>query len=314
MNGNFPKIEILAPFGAAFEWMKGMLFRPFDLARWLTLAFAAFIAGSWGNGINFQYRKSFGDVNYRVQRQGEVPDWTIPPWLIALIVAAILVVLLLAVLWAWVTARGRFVFTDCIVRNRAAIGEPWREYRREGNSFFLFSVLAGVASVLALIVVGVIAWVPVRRIFFDSGDDSGGAKAVLIVLGVLLLFLWLAAIIFVNLIGHFMVPVMYRRRCSAGAAFLDVTKLVVRHAGPIVLFVLFRIALAIAVAVVGTMLACMTCCIGGLPYISTALLLPAIVWLAAYRLLFLRQFGDGYDAWGGTAAPVAQLQELPPNQ
>ena len=41
MNGTPAKIEILAPFGAAFEWMKAMLFRPFDLGRWLTIAFAA---------------------------------------------------------------------------------------------------------------------------------------------------------------------------------------------------------------------------------------------------------------------------------
>jgi hypothetical protein len=90
-----------------------------------------------------------------------------------------------------------------------------------------------------------------------------------------------------------------------------VTTLIFRHPGPFVLFVLFGIALAVGVVIVGTMVACFTCCIGGLPYISTVLLLPAIVWLAAFRLMFLRQFGDQYDAWSSGVASTAS--ELPPS-
>jgi tetrahydromethanopterin S-methyltransferase subunit C len=69
-----------------------------------------------------------------------------------------------------------------------------------------------------------------------------------------------------------------------------------------------------ALAVIGTLVACMTCCIGGLPYISTVLLLPAIVWLAAFKLLFLRQFGDAYDVWAtpGVATPVTEPNAPPP--
>ena len=71
------------------------------------------------------------------------------------------------------------------------------------------------------------------------------------------------------------------------------------------MFVLFGIVLAIAVAIVGTVVSCMTCCIGGLPYISTVLLLPALVWLAAFKLLFIRQFGDQYDVWAKWDLPVS---------
>jgi len=55
-----------------------------------------------------------------------------------------------------VKARGTFIFTDCIVRNRAAIVEPWHEYRKEGNSYFLFllAILFG-AVVLAAIMVAI---------------------------------------------------------------------------------------------------------------------------------------------------------------
>ncbi|MEY2579862.1 MAG: hypothetical protein QOI49_2686, partial [Verrucomicrobiota bacterium] len=72
------------------------------------------------------------------------------------------------------------------------------------------------------------------------------------------------------------------------------------------------IALAIGLALVGTVVMCATCCVGGLPYISTVLLLPAIVWLAAFRLLFLRQFGDQYDAWATIALPAPATQSSAP--
>ncbi len=147
MNGTPVKIEILAPFGAAFDWMKAMLFRPFDLVRWLTIAFAAFISGSWGGGGNFRWNRwSHGDWNYHMHRYGDYSDGTIPAWVIALIVICALLAIVLAFVWLWVTARGRFVFTDCIVKNRAAITEPWREYRREGNSYFLYSIAVGFGS------------------------------------------------------------------------------------------------------------------------------------------------------------------------
>jgi hypothetical protein len=127
-------------------------------------------------------------------------------------------------------------------------------------------------------------------------------------------FIFVLLIVFVALISHLMVPVMYRRRCLAREAFVDVTRLIFHNPGPFLLFVLLMIALALGVAVAGTVVACATCCIGGLPYISTVLLLPAIVWLAAYRLLFLRQFGDQYDVWAtvGFSLPGTQSSAPPP--
>ena len=311
MNGTAPKIEIIAPFKAAFEWMKAMLFRPFDVAKWLTIAFAAFISGNAGSGGgNFRglSRLGDGDWKYRVTRQGDFgADWNLAPWFIAGIVGLVLVATVLAVVWMWVSSRGKFIFTDCIVKNRGAIGEPWREYRREGNSYFLFSLaVAAAIIVLALLLLGVIL-VPFG-VFSNHDGPTGGAKAALVVILILFGLLWIAVFIAFALISHFMVPVMYRRRCSAREAFVDVAKLIAANPGPFLLFVLFMIALALGVVIVAGVVACATCCIGALPYISTVLLLPAIVSLAAYRLMFIRQFGDQYDVWAAAAPPTT----LPP--
>jgi len=312
MNGTPAKIEILAPFGAAFEWMKAMLFRPFDLGRWLTIAFAAFISGSWGSGANFRWNQwSRGNWNYRMHRYGDFSDGTIPAWLIALIVVGVLLAMVLVFLWMWVSARGRFIFTDCVVRNRAAISEPWREYRHEGNSYFLFSLVVGFGIFVLMALLILVIVVPLG--LFSQNQDAtnfGLALIPLLCFGSIFVIL----VVLFSVVSHFMVPVMYRRRCSAREAFADVTKLILHNPGPFILFVLFGIALAIGVAVIGTAVMCATCCVGGLPYISTVLLLPAIVWLAAYRLLFLRQFGDQYDVWATVAlsAPAAQSSAPPP--
>jgi hypothetical protein len=304
MNGEPAKIEILAPFGAAFEWMKAMLFRPFDVARWLTIAFAAFLSGSWGSGLNFRWgRWGGGDWNYRWHRHGDLSDWSIAPWLIALLVVGVLIALVLVFVWMWVTSRGRFIFIDCVVKNRAAIVEPWREFRREGNSFFLFSLAVALVMIIlsAILVLMIVA---VLRLFSDHEGPFVALVLGLIVLGCV----WLAFALFFALVSNFMVPVMYRRRCSAREALADVSKLMVQNPRPFVLFVLFGIALALAVGIAGAMVSCLTCCVGGLPYISTVLLLPAIVWVTAFRLLFLRQFGDQYDVW----ANQSETSTVPP--
>jgi hypothetical protein len=115
-----------------------------------------------------------------------------------------------------------------------------------------------------------------------------------------------------------MIPVMYRRRCKAAEAFWDVSKLVLARPGPFILFALFGLVLMVALGIAGTVITCLTCCIAGLPYVSSVVFLPAFVWLLAFKLLFLRQFGSQYDVWAVAgdqevpAADVPPVQPLPP--
>lgn len=304
MNGIQPKVEIFSPFGAAYEWMKTILFRPFEVGKWLVIAFAAFLSGSWGNGFNFNFNDwKDSDWKYRWSSHG---DGGVPAWLIALIIIGVLVAFLIVLVIMWVTSRGQFIFTDCVVKNRAAIAEPWREFRREGNSYFLFSLVVALLGLLLAGLMVLIIAVPFGLFSGHRSDFGAPLIIALIVFGLV----WLGLALFFGLVFHFMVPVMYRRRCSAKDAFFDVIGLIMRNPGPFVLLVLFGIVLTIAVGVIGTVVMCLTCCIGGLPYISTVLLLPAHVWLRSFKLLFLRQFGDAYDVWATVGYP--QVPAAPP--
>ena len=315
MNGTpRPPIQIIAPFTAALDWMKMMLFRPFDVAKWLTVAFAAFLAGNFGGGANVGGRWSFPNFDYRFQKDAMSAggNWEFAPRLIALFVGLGLVALAFSIVWAWVSARGRFMFTDCIVKNRGAIAEPWHEYRREGNSYFLFSLVVGLCSLVLLGIIGLGMYLLFGGMLSRHDSDGMSVLFIVVVAGVALL--WIVCTLLFALVSSFMVPVMYRRRCMAREAFVDVTKLIAANPGPFLLFVLFGIALVIAMAMIGTIITCVTCCFGAVPYVSTVILLPAFVWLATYKLLFIRQFGDAYDVWATVAPPPPPpaAEPLPP--
>lgn len=301
MNGDQPKIEIFEPFGAAFEWMKKMLFQPFDFAKWLVVGFAAFLANLSGNaGFNYSRNSGKGDWSFKSTSNNAAgaTDW-LTSCAVPLIVLLVVLAVAVTVLVLWVGCRGRFIFADCIVRNRGAIVEPWREFRREGNSFFLFSLLVA----LLLLAIIAIAFVPVLLPFFQ-GWKEGAALVASLTFGIVLL----VSVVFVitvawSLVSQLMVSVMYRRRCRALVAFREVVGLIVARPGPILLYLLFFFVLALATAVISCLSLPFTCCVAAIPYVGTVVLLPIYVVLAAFPLFFLRQFGPEYDVWA-TADPL----------
>src|SRR5882762_3989633 len=142
MNDARPGIEIIKPFNEAFELTKVILFRPFDLYKWCVIGFAAFLSNLSGGGLNFNYK--FRDWSGSASSHSPIsqPLWNnLSFWIVPFLVAADLLGIAIVLVFLWVGSRGRFIFTDCIVRNRAAIAEPWREFRREGDSMFLFSLV-----------------------------------------------------------------------------------------------------------------------------------------------------------------------------
>jgi hypothetical protein len=294
MNGTESKIEIFKPFGEAFELMKRMLFQPFDLKKWLVIGFAAWLANlgaGGGGGGNFSYPDNRREEAHKLnQTIGQIPQ----PVLITVICILVCLVLLLIVLFAWLRARGRFILVDCIVRNRAAIVEPWREFRAEANSFFLFSLLVVLVFIPVIVITGLVLIVPFMPGRGQAQPDVAfwiGLSLTAFV-AVCFIFVWALAC-------QLMVPIMYRQRCRARLAFAQAVDLVSSHPGPILLYVLFLLLLGVAMFMISCVVTCATCCIAAIPYVGTVILLPIPVTLGAFSLLFLRQFGPDYDVWAG---------------
>ncbi|MGH8092064.1 MAG: DUF7544 domain-containing protein [Chthoniobacterales bacterium] len=310
------RIEIFAPFGEAFELTKKILFQPFDLAKWFVIGFAAWLATFFSGG-GFNYNRGWGnhDWNWHWKSDYVGPRFNLQhaaPWVVPVIVAGALFFLAFLALLLWLNSRGRFMFTDCIVRNRGAIAEPWREYRVEGNRYFIFQIVISLCSML--IFGGLV-------VIYFLGSYLGHT---IVPLALIILFgvgFALVALL-VALIMKLAVPVMYRQRCTAVDAFLAIWQLILASPGVFILFGLFYLVILVAAAMIGCLAACVTCCIAVLPYIGTVILLPVVMVLYAFPLCFLRQFGDPYDVWAvvrpaeslppPTAPPIPPVQETPP--
>jgi hypothetical protein len=313
MNGSAHKIEILAPFNQAIELTRLILFRPFDITKWLVIGFAAFLSGWFnsvgGGGINFRGFRNWNTSNAQPTfhfQSVNVDNAAL--FLIALITVLALFVLAFIVLLAWITSRGRFIFIDCIVRNRAAIAEPWREFRREGNSFFIFLILVLIVSLAVLAILAAIVVVPL--LLWRSQHASN--LPILLIFVPIAVFGWVAFAILISVITYFMPPVMYARRCSSSEAARAIYQLILDEPAPFILFILFMIALWIGWTIVGCVVSCLTCCLAFLPYIGTVMVLPVPVLFRSFSLLFLRQFGSDWDVWG--KIPVPATTTPPPVQ
>src|SRR5437867_1513137 len=298
MNSTEPQIEIFKPFGEAFELMKRILFQPFDVKKWFVIGFAAWLASLGGGGLNYQYNRR-EDVQKLNEAISQIPH----PILVIGVGVLILFVLVLIVLFAWLRARGGFMFIDCVVKNRGAIAEPWHEFRKEGNSFFLFSLVVGLCFLILAALLSlplIIVAIKGRYHLYLHRDRLDMYVLTAIAAWV---FVILLVIIAWTLIASFMVPVMYRRHCRAYEAFRAAASLIAAHPGEILLYCLFLIVLALATAIVSCFAICATCCIAAISYIGTVILLSVFVLLRSFSLLFLRLFGPEFDVLASFVPP-----------
>src|ERR1700730_10719890 len=94
INGYEPRIEIFKPFGDAFELMKKIVFQPFNFQKWLTIGFAAFLAGHFtGVGLSFRFGNFRGNASERNFAGAGMEQWK--PWLPIAIGVFVLVFLVL---------------------------------------------------------------------------------------------------------------------------------------------------------------------------------------------------------------------------
>jgi hypothetical protein len=235
-----------------------------------------------------------------------------------LIIAAVVVVILaLFVLLMWIRARGKFMFLEGVAYDRAAVTEPWKRLRPLANAFFRFDLVLTVlmfASLIVVVVGGFLVALPDIR----AERFGGGALAAIIGGGLLLLVVVIGFGVLHAIAEDFLIPIMYLRGTSIGPAWRDFrANIVPGHVGSLVVFYLMRMVLGIAEAMVVMLGICLTCCIGGLPYVSSVLFLPVFVFNRAYSLYYLRQFGYQYNLLVELAPPPpdgALPVSIPPQQ
>ncbi len=311
-------ILYVTPLQRAWTRMKGILFNPFDLRTWLVIGFSAWLArlagGGGGGGLRFNERPGrFGSLHVREFVRGVWEHLRAHPHWLALIVVGAFVVAVIGVVLLWISSRGKFIFLDNVVHNRARIVEPWHRFKQLGDSLFLWRLGYLLVCLLALVALGAVA-VTAAGGFSGFGFRSARAITATVFAGLAAAF-WGIACAYISLfLDSFIVPVMYRNGIRAVEAWGLFFPWIERHFGAFLLYGLFVLVLAVAVGIGVFAVGLATCCVGlflvMLPYVGTVLLLPLIVTYRAFSIEFLTQLDAGFavfaEAVGSPSPATAQ--------
>lgn len=146
-------VQYLEPLDRSWNRARRMLFRPFRLDVWLVLGFAAFLSnlGQGGGGGSWNWAGRFGRESGNDIGQ-ILHDFLHKPLVLPIVVVGFIALLILGVVFAWVSARGQFVFLDGVLQERAAVVAPWKRHAHLGNSLFGLQLLVGLGT-LALFLI-----------------------------------------------------------------------------------------------------------------------------------------------------------------
>jgi len=293
-------ISPIDPIAPAWNHMVRILFQPFEFKKWMLLGFCAFLAqcgegggnsGNWSNWSNSNNQQGYGEAKQWIESNLEL--------VIGLAVGGIALMMMIGLLVTWISSRGRFMLLDGIVKNRAAVSEPWTEFKTEGNSLFLFRIVVGLIAIVGFLIA---AGIPILIALPDFQTETfSEASFAAIVFGCFLFIPYIiACIAFSFFLKIFVVPTMYLKRVRAvegmGIAWRTLCK---DHLGSAILFFLMMFLLGIVSVIVTIVATCCTCCLTIIPYIGSVILLPISVFFVCYSITYIQQFGDDWQFLSG---------------
>jgi hypothetical protein len=240
----------------------------------------------------FNYKEDhFRDV-YDIPNQAW--EWFIdnPGW-VFLIGIGIFIIILLVILVTWLSSRGKFMFLDNVVYNRAHVVNPWHQYKKEGDSLFLWRLVFAIICLGVFIVMGILFFVFSGRFFWT---DFSVVNIIAFALPIILIVLIIAYIsMFLN---NFVVPIMYKNNLTATQGWGKFLNLFNQSPVPFILYGIIMFCLYVFFIIIIILIGLFTCCCGfllvALPYIGSVVTLPVSYTFRAYSLEFLEQFGAEY--------------------
>jgi len=297
-------ISVVEPVSEAIEKTKILLFKPFNMEKWFVIGFCAWLANltRGGSGMShFNYDKTDHSMDEVWAKITGFASEHIVAISIAIIAGAIFLVAIF-ILLLWLSSRGKFMFLDCLAKNKAEAAKPWATFKKQANSFLGFQILLTVTATAVITGMGI----PIALLAIAAKSAGFNIAISAAMIFVLVLMVITAALFFglvKSLTGDFVVPIMYLQKISVFAGWGKFWPLLKLHFWKIMLFLLFKllISMCIGAIIFGIVLiGCCFCCISAIlliPYIGTVILLPFPSFLRFYTLCFLRQFGSEFDVF-----------------
>ena len=340
----------------AYEHTKQQLFAPFRMGQWWRLALVGLLAGELSSGggcpSGGNFRPPAPDSGSR--RPPGIPN--IDPHKLAqylgLIIIAAVAIFILYVLFLYLSSIFRFILYESIVRKRCTIGESWDRWQRAGRRYFLWQIVFLISTgIFFLFMVGV------PTVFAAAAGWLANPKSHVVGLVLGGIFLALCFLLFVMVVGvvhvmakDFLVPVMALEDLDFAEGWHRVFQIASPEKGNYAVYILLKIGLAIASAIIFGILSIIAFVVMAIPiaivavaaglagksagvtwnastitlaivfgstalavilYVMSMISTPATVFFPAYSIYF---FADRYptlDAWLYPAPPVPIAPVIP---
>jgi len=175
------------------------------------------------------------------------------------------------------------------------VAEPWRRTREQARQLFLLRLVVGLIFWGAVLATGAML---LKALLPSLRDHSLGLAEVppiaLAVLAMTPVFLGWALVQYVA--SELLAPIMYLRGMSLPQAWQELRRISRGNLWIITLFGLMQVLVGMACGMLMLPVICCTCFIGALPVINQTIMQPMFLWIRAYPLYFLAQFGPEYAA------------------
>jgi hypothetical protein len=247
-------VDAISP---AFEHAKQQLFQPFRFTQWVRLAIVGFLAGELGSsgGCNSHFNvpsSNYPRGSHHFLGTGlpqQIADHL--ALLSAFIVPLILLGLVLFVLFLYINSVMRFILFDSIIARECHIRQGWVRRRHNGRQFFVWQlVLTLIGFAVFVLLLGIPAAIAWSAGWFEHPSEH---LLPLILGGILLLLLVLVFILVMAVITvmtkDFVVPQMAFEDISALEGWRRLWVMLQAEKGGYAVYILMKIALAIAAAI-----------------------------------------------------------------
>ncbi len=304
-------IEYFEPLSRAWNRMKIALFKPFDIRKWFIIGGSAFLAGlTEGHGGTSRFSAEPDDFTFRefIEFPNTAWEWLVdhPGWFIA-IVTFVLVLIAVGITFTWLSSRGMFMFLDNVAQDKAEFVKPWKQYKTEGNSLFLWRLVFGLICITLFIMFFGFLFT-IGALIYRESLYRHVPVSFLVVMGLLFFFMIIIIGYISMFLESFVVPIMYKNKIKTTQAWSRFLSLFGQHPFHFILFGIFAFLLTIMFVLLIVVAGILTCCIGLLlliiPYIGTVVSLPVWYTLRAFSLEYLAQFGPEYDVLPPAETPA----------
>ena len=291
----------LSAASQAYNRVVAVLFRPFDIMRWFSMGFCAWLAYIGTQSANFNGMKGEGNSALLKQQVDGLLDkmsnaFAHPgPYESAFAGALIFLCLLVGLWMCALRSRGDFMFLHRWYQPDAPVLLCWRAARVAGHELFIWRVYFFVVAGLLFALDGASAYAQIIRPYVAAGKVWNQAlvhptvvcvtAAVLLVIGTQLV---------AHLAKAFVVPVMYWHGVTASRAWLVVFALCNQYPFAVLGYLAYCVVCWFLAALAILAFVLCTCCIGiiplAMPYVYGVILLPVFLFFRGYAVCFLSQW------------------------